>query len=176
MDLHLTVCWKPVSTHMPLARHDFSEPVTQVYFLVSTHMPLARHDNARNRPNTQHNVSTHMPLARHDRVFRSLMPKSIVSTHMPLARHDNFYMGLRIGELAFLLTCLLRGMTVPINYDRFGFYVSTHMPLARHDVTVVHPLRQVTVSTHMPLARHDPGRYGRLYISESFYSHASCEA
>ena len=33
-----------VSTHMPLARHDFSEPVTQVYFLVSTHMPLARHD------------------------------------------------------------------------------------------------------------------------------------
>ena len=55
----------------------------------------------------------------------------------------------------FLLTCLLRGMTVPINYDRFGFYVSTHMPLARHDVTVVHPLRQVTVSTHMPLARHD---------------------
>ena len=33
-----------VSTHMPLARHDFADVIAAVKFFVSTHMPLARHD------------------------------------------------------------------------------------------------------------------------------------
>ena len=57
---------------------------------VSTHMPLARHDLATvNQLQKSVDVSTHMPLARHDpvpRTARNIMP---VSTHMPLARHDD---------------------------------------------------------------------------------------
>ena len=33
-----------VSTHMPLARHDYDIPASYVVGIVSTHMPLARHD------------------------------------------------------------------------------------------------------------------------------------
>ena len=33
-----------VSTHMPLARHDFAIPYNGTEEKVSTHMPLARHD------------------------------------------------------------------------------------------------------------------------------------
>ena len=33
-----------VSTHMPLARHDYSADALTVDEYVSTHMPLARHD------------------------------------------------------------------------------------------------------------------------------------
>ena len=35
-----------VSTHMPLARHDFRFISVPIMLIVSTHMPLARHDNA----------------------------------------------------------------------------------------------------------------------------------
>ena len=33
-----------VSTHMPLARHDYVAPSVALQIKVSTHMPLARHD------------------------------------------------------------------------------------------------------------------------------------
>ena len=36
---------RPVSTHMPLARHDTSVCFVNVAVHVSTHMPLARHDD-----------------------------------------------------------------------------------------------------------------------------------
>ena len=57
-------------------------------------------------------VSTHMPLARHD----SGIPKGTydikVSTHMPLARHDLLTLWVPLPAWMFLLTCLLRGMTL----------------------------------------------------------------
>ena len=41
----LSVVYSPiVSTHMPLARHDFIGDESRVTANVSTHMPLARHD------------------------------------------------------------------------------------------------------------------------------------
>ena len=55
-----------VSTHMPLARHDWDETDLLYYSDVSTHMPLARHDGNLAGALTQFAVSTHMPLARHD--------------------------------------------------------------------------------------------------------------
>ena len=62
-----------VSTHMPLARHDFIQPATSIHVIVSTHMPLARHDEYMGLEPTVTNVSTHMPLARHDvRATRTL--------------------------------------------------------------------------------------------------------
>ena len=59
------------------------------------------------------------------------------------------------GQGPFLLTCLLRGMTILNIITDCWNWVSTHMPLARHDSHKL-PLNAITaVSTHMPLARHD---------------------
>ena len=77
-----------------------------------------------------------------------------VSTHMPLARHDGIY-GFKKWLLRFLLTCLLRGMTIRTHVVSVTGFVSTHMPLARHDIATNNILGYLTVSTHMPLARHD---------------------
>ena len=77
---------------------------------------------------------------------------------------------------AFLLTCLLRGMTIQSNFMRTYETVSTHMPLARHDVSNCVSLPDLSVSTHMPLARHDTVAADIWYVMLSFYSHASCEA
>ena len=55
----------------------------------------------------------------------------------------------------FLLTCLLRGMTIK-ERDASAFVdISTHMPLARHDIRDVDAKNFISISTHMPLARHD---------------------
>ena len=143
-----------VSTHMPLARHDSHPPGSFICRTVSTHMPLARHDFPFSVAQPRFTVSTHMPLARHDPESPCQYSTCIVSTHMPLARHDSCRKVTIYSSSKFLLTCLLRGMTVD-----FNIYVS------RYDV-----------STHMPLARHD-FFYGKaVQYGDSFYSHASCEA
>ena len=120
-----------------------------------------------------------------------------VSTHMPLARHDFLVVFLNF-ILVFLLTCLLRGMTITGNqidvvnlvsthmplarHDvavpvmRDAYQVSTHMPLARHDYKHENVCRNLGVSTHMPLARHDKIPLSFRFTFSRFYSHASCEA
>ena len=77
-----------------------------------------------------------------------------VSTHMPLARHDIKHCNDIRLLTAFLLTCLLRGMTASASTHIAKYSVSTHMPLARHDL--------VCIPANLCGAR--------------FYSHASCEA
>ena len=99
--------------------------------------------------------STHMPLARHDPLLYHFYPAEQFSTHMPLARHDRSLTGCWIGRYGFLLTCLLRGMTIGLDIIISTRIFSTHMPLARHDVFMGHSDYNVTFSTHMPLARHD---------------------
>ena len=96
-----------------------------------------------------------MPLARHDtKATKDKIDAIYVSTHMPLARHDA-----AIPEAAsapaFLLTCLLRGMTIASASWNSMPPVSTHMPLARHDLNPESQAYAIQVSTHMPLARHD---------------------
>ena len=165
-----------VSTHMPLARHDFLFFHTFLNLRVSTHMPLARHDlgglgrfgcgrvfllTCLLRGMTRRNGGT-------QRVVRflltcllrgmtactvSLPKKRKVSTHMPLARHDAIC-AQSPSALQFLLTCLLRGMT--------------------HSAYHVHGYN--SVSTHMPLARHDIQNGNSFRGNSGFYSHASCEA
>ena len=124
----------------------------------------------------------------------------LVSTHMPLARHDASPREKSERRERFLLTCLLRGMTIRKGVNINSQRVSTHMPLARHDAEGFVRIGYLLVSTHMPLARHDSGRLQRWYYSKkvsthmplarhdamsrcapsnllcSFYSHASCEA
>ena len=75
-------------------------------------MPLARHDDIMAEANPSVSVSTHMPLARHDASTIPSALASVVSTHMPLARHDVPPTSSLIHQYRFLLTCLLRGMTV----------------------------------------------------------------
>ena len=43
--------------------------VQDLLYAVSTHMPLARHDFDAPFQNKDDNVSTHMPLARHDELY-----------------------------------------------------------------------------------------------------------
>ena len=57
-------------------------------------------------------ISTHMPLARHDSGLSKMFPTTSISTHMPLARHDCERFWNVYNYFKFLLTCLLRGMTV----------------------------------------------------------------
>ena len=145
-----------ISTHMPLARHDVNQVIKQVQKTISTHMPLARHDCFGYTGNRGRAISTHMPLARHDQNSGSHTRTSVsyfyshasceawhrdrrwrhesrISTHMPLARHDLWLPAVFPATSRFLLTCLLRGMTVCFFKPwRIGA-ISTHMPLARHD-------------------------------------------
>ena len=95
-----------------------------------------------------------MPLARHD-LISSPTPENLSAFLLTclLRGMTQEYRDAAIGAL-FLLTCLLRGMTSFLQYLLLYFYVSTHMPLARHD--------------------HEQWQ-GRVYFI-SFYSHASCEA
>ena len=59
----------PISTHMPLARHDGFFELKFLFKIISTHMPLARHDeNGGTLLGQPQTISTHMPLARHDRM------------------------------------------------------------------------------------------------------------
>ena len=78
----------PISTHMPLARHDVPSAIFWYDAYISTHMPLARHDLKR----------------------QIALGDMAISTHMPLARHDGAAVN-EIDRIIFLLTCLLRGMT-----------------------------------------------------------------
>ena len=53
-----------------------------------------------------------MPLARHDLNTDEVNANNDVSTHMPLARHDADAGTVVQCDFKFLLTCLLRGMTL----------------------------------------------------------------
>ena len=103
---------------------------------VSTHMPLARHDISRWHVMRTRKVSTHMPLARHDICRLNIYLLRMVSTHMPLARHDLKPL-ITTTTPGFLLTCLLRGMTLGLAVGLCQICVSTHMPLARHDRNIL---------------------------------------
>ena len=59
------------------------------------------------------------------------------------------------GTDLFLLTCLLRGMTLYSCRVTYLSSISTHMPLARHDDMKHCYYTGLPISTHMPLARHD---------------------
>ena len=75
-------------------------------------MPLARHDSGNHAMWQYTSISTHMPLARHDRKDMKEANAQHISTHMPLARHDFGAAEIMHYVGKFLLTCLLRGMTI----------------------------------------------------------------
>ena len=121
--------------------------------------------------------STHMPLARHDLLHSRVRQSKLVSTHMPLARHDTRQSRMFRKNRLFLLTCLLRGMTVAFPSSSMigaflltcllrGMTYDTGVIVIKHWFLLTCLLRGMTldktkreqgtyVSTHMPLARHD---------------------
>ena len=161
-------------------------------------MPLARHDlvNA-SRIATRWSFYSHASCEAWLPLFALKTSFFVVSTHMPLARHDNS--PLRFSAvLPFLLTCLLRGMTVNASRiaTRWSFYSHASCEawpclrginsafksflltcLLRGMTTLRQTQLLITiVSTHMPLARHDSYGLFQTVAGNSFYSHASCEA
>ena len=99
-----------------------------------------------------------------------------ISTHMPLARHDLSQRMHRSHLSQFLLTCLLRGMTMmPELKITWAIFLLTC--LLRGMTRQGKPNGQDKhISTHMPLARHDPAIMAGSFFVLDFYSHASCEA
>ena len=78
--------------------------------------------------------------------------------------------------IQFLLTRLLRGVTLYYSGTRHDGKISTHTPLARRDLAMSLNPPILIISTHTPLARRDPFQTLRCYSLPYFYSHASCEA
>ena len=146
--------WLPVSTHMPLARHDFI-----IGFLFGGVCCFYSHASCEawlsgNVGFCGNKVSTHMPLARHDSKTVLIFSVSVfLLTCLLRGMTDTGKVMVVLDE--FLLTCLLRGMTRLAQHFHAIPGVSTHMPLARHDSQTLLENRYIKVSTHMPLARHD---------------------
>ena len=95
---------------------------------------------------------------------------------MPLARHDDFFTIMLSHATLFLLTCLLRGMTLNERLSVKTLSISTHMPLARHDnfcLTI-----EGNFSYFYSHASCEAWHFymSICFYSKNFYSHASCEA
>ena len=103
--------WWDVSTHMPLARHDFMFFPFLIQLVVSTHMPLARHDQRRRQRFSRKVVSTHMPLARHDTDDYGVIEDVVSFYSHASCEAWQTIAGQVQSRFTFLLTCLLRGMT-----------------------------------------------------------------
>ena len=81
-----------------------------------------------------------MPLARHDMCYLLCFRFAFAFLLTCLLRGMTFYAHSTHLPLLFLLTCLLRGMTSHALNGQLFAYVSTHMPLARHDADACLPL------------------------------------
>ena len=167
-----------VSTHMPLARHDW----TPFYNTVQLHMFLLTcllrgmtilqplHSNIRNL------VSTHMPLARHDCVLTPDFSLYTVSTHMPLARHDIDISITHTISISFLLTCLLRGMTVASSANvMLGLSFYSHASYEAWHGRIWSDRGCYCFYSHASYEAWLSNPF-RLYVHRCFYSHASYEA
>ena len=78
----------------------------------------------------------------------------MISTHTPLARRDKKSYTRGISS-KFLLTRLLRGVTLVKVVLGLNFRISTHTPLARRDGAGSYTISLRLISTHTPLARRD---------------------
>ena len=133
-------------------------------------------------------ISTHTPLARCDLIRSFKIYIRFISTHTPLARCDYRSRRFHPGLHQFLLTHLLRGVTIARSPDSYSqSFLLTHL---LRGVTIYFPslclcrkfllthlLRGVTIfafaivdpvaiSTHTPLARCDGPGSGLIHLME----------
>ena len=80
-----------------------------------------------------------------------------ISTHTPHARRDLDCYYRKNRQMQFLLTRLMRGVTVKYFLNYNATTISTHTPHARRDIKVGDTLHELEyeISTHTPHARRD---------------------
>ena len=79
-----------------------------------------------------------------------------ISTHTPHARRDERVVDIAARLKRFLLTRLMRGVTVYIYVRECGYQISTHTPHARRDQDLTRECEfSLSISTHTPHARRD---------------------
>ena len=101
-------------------------------------------------------ISTHTPHARRDSFVSFHFEKLRISTHTPHARRDNSSVYHIPVQYRFLLTRLMRGVTLVICVLTSMLIISTHTPHARRDE--IHRAARflfLIISTHTPHARRD---------------------
>ena len=143
-------------------------------------------------------ISTHTPHARRDHMQCIVVFFLLISTHTPHARRDSIAMISLLTLLPFLLTRLMRGVTITaretkrpekisthtpharrdhkLSFTQGFLSISTHTPHARRDVMFCLSAANWWISTHTPHARRDRRNARGLQLHTHFYSHASCEA
>ena len=121
-------------------------------------------------------ISTHTPHARRDLISRDELDSMGISTHTPHARRDKPTYKKWGRAYTFLLTRLMRGVTLTVDGIYGRLTISTHTPHARRDKWEQIIDCNFDISTHTPHARRDHSacRAGTAHCH--FYSHASCEA
>ena len=88
-------------------------------------------------------------------IVKNAMFAAAISTHTPHTRHDRGH-GIPHSFLAgFLLTRLIRGMTLLFLLCPTSSAISTHTPHTRHDGKVRKNMKAHFISTHTPHTRHD---------------------
>ena len=122
-----------------------------------------------------YNISTHTPHARCDLSFFAPCWGSKISTHTPHARCDDFRVMYAGYTFKFLLTHLMRGVTVHHKIRCLLQPISTHTPHARCDVINFLRCWRNLISTHTPHARCDFHPNRQKSEPYNFYSHTSCE-
>ena len=166
-----------VSTHMPLARHDYFPRLSLCPFQFLLTCLLRGMTHSTLYIFVSFSVSTHMPLARHDRqIFGIVELHHRFYSHASCEAWPKSYKRIK-SHSTFLLTCLLRGMTEKQFYkitDRK--FLLTCLLRGMTIIGFLLILDYFQVSTHMPLARHDKNLCKEIDYDISFYSHASCEA
>ena len=72
--------------------------------------------------------------------------------------------------IPFLLTRLMRGVTLRMAFQIQKLYISTHTPHARRDNAIAELLAKTEISTHTPHARRDISKYS-TYDSKKISTH-----
>ena len=131
--------YQPISTHTPLTRRDLHDISWKNILAISTHTPLTRRDvNLLLLHQVLDVISTHTPLTRRDPV---LTPATVESP-FDFYSHASYEAwrwkcSKPHTKIVFLLTRLLRGVTIQLNGLFNDFFISTHTPLTRRDNRVI---------------------------------------
>ena len=100
-------------------------------------------------------ISTHTPHARRDKQYGNAAEIYDISTHTPHARRDGQNPAVFRYTGEFLLTRLMRGVTLEDFDELPEIKISTHTPHARRDLFRCQLAQLHQISTHTPHARRD---------------------
>ena len=137
---------------------------------ISTHTPHTRRDRTIAVATFNRSISTHTPHTRRDIVFSAVYAGNIISTHTPHTRRDIFGGWLHPDIRQFLLTRLIRGVTIRSASIVPAVMISTHTPHTRRDDDAQVASEVIEISTHTPHTRRD-GDIATLYLTFQISTH-----